>query len=699
MPTRSAVTAPDAKPRPDAGVGLGSAILVLALGLPGFATSARAVAAESPVPAGATTTDYAIRPVPFTAVEIADGFWSPRLDTNRKVTLPHDFDKCERTGRVANFAVAGGLVPGAFVGRYGFDDSDVYKVLEGASYTLALHPDPELARTVDAVVAKIAAAQQDDGYLYTAGTIPTLAETPICCVSRPRWADIRSGHELYDAGHLYEAAVAYYQATGRRTLLDVALRNADLLLRTFGPDGRHDVPGHQEVELGLVKLARVTGQRKYLDLARFFLDQRGRPEGHELYGPYSQDDRPVAEQSEAEGHAVRAGYMYSAMADVSALTGDREYLAALDRLWQDVVSRKLYLTGGVGARRENEGFGAAYELPNRTAYAETCAAIASAMWNHRMFLLSGDARYLDVMERVVYNGVLSGVSLDGERFFYPNPLASDGKEKFNQGQAAGRSPWFDCSCCPTNLARFLPSIAGYVYASRGRELFVNLFVAGRATVGLDGLTVKLRQETRYPWDGRVRITLDPERPDELTLRVRVPGWARGRPVPSDLYRYTDGAAEPFTVAVNGEPVAPELDHGFAVLQRRWSPGDTVDLDLPMPARRVLSDKRVEADAGRVALERGPLVYCAEAVDNGGGVFDLVLPDDAPLTARSRPDLLGGVTVITGRALGLHPGADGRSVVTREQDFVAVPYALWANRGVGEMAVWLPRRVTLDFRVP
>jgi uncharacterized protein len=697
MPARPAVTAPCPKPWPTASAVLASATLVLALGLAG--PPGGAAAPPPSASTGAASTDYPIRPVPFTAVEIADGFWSPRLATNRKVTLPHDFDKCERTGRIANFAVAGGLVPGEFVGRYGFNDSDVYKVLEGASYTLALHPDPELERTVDAVVAKIAAAQEDDGYLYTAGTIEKLLETPICCVSRPRWSDIASGHELYDAGHLFEAAVAHYQATGRRTLLDVALRNADLLARAFGPGGRHDVPGHQEVEIGLVKLARVTGQTKYLDLARFFLDQRGRSEGHKLYGPYNQDDRPVVEQTEAEGHAVRAGYMYSAMADVSALTGNAAYLTALDRLWDDVVSRKLYLTGGVGARRENEGFGEAYELPNRTAYAETCAAIANAMWNHRMFLLTGEARYLDVMERVVYNGVLSGVSLDGERFFYPNPLASDGKTRFNQGQAAGRSPWFDCSCCPTNLVRFLPSIAGYVYASRGRELFVNLFVAGRAQVDLDGLEVNVRQETRYPWDGRVTITLDPRHVDAFTLRVRIPGWARDRPVPSALYRYASGNEAPWTVAVNGTPVLPGLDRGFAVLRRRWRPGDTVELVLPLAVRRVLSDDRVKADAGRVALERGPLVYCAEAVDNGGEVFDLVLPDDAPLAARTRPDLLGGVTVITGRALGLHPSADGRSVVTREQDFLAVPYAFWANRGAGEMAVWLPRRVTLDFRVP
>jgi DUF1680 family protein len=648
--------------------------------------------------AAAPGADYPIRPVPFTAVEIKDGFWSPRLETNRAVTVRHDFDKCETTGRIANFAVAGGLAKGEFQGLFGFNDSDVYKVIEGASYSLRLRPDPGLEKYVDEVVAKIAAAQEDDGYLYTAGTIPTLAQKPTCCVSRPRWSDIASGHELYDLGHLYEAAVAYDQATGKRALLDVALKSANLLTQVFGPGRRLDPPGHQEVEIGLVKLYRATGDKKYLDQARFFLEQRGNAAGHTLYGAYNQDHLPVLQQTEAVGHAVRAGYMYSAMADVGALTGDEGYVRALGGLWDNVVSRKLYLTGGVGARRDGEAFGDDYELPNRTAYAETCAAIANAMWNHRMFLLHGDAKYLDVLERIVYNGVLSGVSLDGERFFYPNPLASDGERSFNMGQK-GRSAWFDCSCCPTNVVRFLPSIAGYVYAQRERDVFVNLFVGGRGELSLDGLALGIRQETRYPWDGRVRITLEPGRPAELALHVRVPGWAQGRPVPSDLYRYAEAGTETFTLAVNGQPVKPEIVQGFAVLRRTWKAGDAVELRLPMPVRRVLSHEKVAADAGRVALERGPVVYCAEAVDNGGRAFNLVLPDDAKLEARERPDLLGGVTVVTGRALALQPTADGRSVVTREQDFLAVPYHVWAHRGDGEMAVWLPRRVKLDFAVP
>ena len=668
-------------PRPGAGAWVAVGLVVAA---------ARAAAAPG--------VDYPIRPVPFTAVEIKDGFWSPRLETNRAVTVRHDFDKCETTGRVANFAVAGGLAKGDFVGLFGFNDSDVYKVIEGASYSLRLRPDPGLESYVDEVVAKIAAAQEDDGYLYTAGTIPTLAQKPTCCVSRPRWSDIASGHELYNLGHLYEAAVAHHQATGKRTLLDVALKSADLLTQVFGPGRRLDPPGHQEVEIGLVKLYRATGEKKYLDQARFFLEQRGNAGGHTLYGAYNQDHLPVLQQQEAVGHAVRAGYMYSAMADVGALSGDEGYVRALGGLWDNVVSRKLYLTGGIGARREGEAFGDDYELPNRTAYAETCAAIANAMWNHRLFLLHGDAKYLDVLERIVYNGVLSGVSLDGERFFYPNPLASDGERSFNMGQK-GRSAWFDCSCCPTNVARFLPSIAGYVYAQRERDVFVNLFVAGRGELSLDGQALGIRQETRYPWEGRVRIALEPGRPTEFALHVRVPGWAQGRPVPSDLYRYAEADTEAFTLAVNGQPVKPEVVRGFAVLRRTWKAGDAVELSLPMRVRRVLSHEKVAADAGRVALERGPVVYCAEAADNGGRALNLVLPDDAALSASHRPDLLGGVTVVTGRALALLPSEDGRSVLSREQDFLAVPYHVWAHRGDGEMAVWLPRRVKLDFAVP
>jgi uncharacterized protein len=643
--------------------------------------------------------DYPIDPIPFTQTEIADAFWAPRLQTNRKVTIEHNIESCRRTGRIQNFEVAAGLAQGKFQGRFGFDDSDVYKVIEGASYTLRLQRDPGLDREIDEIIAKIAAAQQPDGYLYTVGEIAETAEPPICCVSKPRWADIRSGHELYNAGHLFEAAAAHFQATGKRTLLDVATKYADLLTRVFGPGKNMAVPGHEEVEIGLVKLYRVTGKEDYLRLARFFLDQRGNAKGHALYGPYNQDHLPVIEQSTAVGHAVRAAYLYSGMADVAALTGAEGYVAAIDRIWGDVVTSKLYVTGGIGATHEGESLGDHYELPNRTAYAETCAAIANTMWNQRLFRLHGDAKYVDVIERTAYNAILSSVALSGNQFFYVNPLASDGKYAFNADNSTGRRPWFTCSCCPPNLARFLASFGEYIYARRDRDVYVNLFVAGSTQVKLDGQAVRLRQATEYPWQGDVTVAVEPKREVEFALHVRIPGWAREQPVPSNLYRYADGAGRPYTVSVNGQPQKVELDKGYAVLKRKWKAGDSVKLSLPMPVRRVVSDDRVTANAGRVALERGPIVYAMEAVDNGGNVFNVVLPDDAPLSAERRPELLGGVTVITGKALAMLPGEDGRSVVTREHSFTAVPYNVWSQRGEDQMEVWIPRRVNLDFRIP
>jgi len=641
--------------------------------------------------------DYPVQPVPFTDVRITDEFWLPRLETNRKVTIPYDFKKCEVTGRVENFDVASGQKEGLFQGKFGFNDTDVYKVIEGASYSLRLYPDAELEKYLDLLIAKIASAQTEDGYIYTAGQIKTKAEKQVWCLSEPRWSDLRNGHELYNCGHMYEAAVAHYQATGKRSFLDVAVKNADLLCRVFGPGKNRGVPGHQEVEIGLVKLYRVTGNEEYLKLAKFFLDERGNADGHKLYGPYNQDHKPVVKQSEAVGHAVRAGYMYSAMADVAALTGDANYVQAMERIWENVVSKKLYLTGGIGARHSGESFGNNYELPNKTAYNETCAAIANAMWNHRLFLLHGDAKYIDVLERVIYNGFLSGISLGGEEFFYPNPLASDGRYKFNKGSAT-RSPWFDCSCCPTNVVRFMPSLGGYVYAHRDDVLYVNLFVGGSGTVEMKANMVQLKQQTQYPWDGHITITVEPERSAEFAIYVRIPGWAQDKPVPSDLYRYLNKSDKKVELKVNGESIALDMEKGFARISRKWKKGDVIELNLPMPIRRVVCSEKVKSNAGRIAIERGPIVYCAEGVDNDGKVFNIVLPDDIPLEAEYRKDMLGGVTVIAGKASGLYPGEDGKSVVTKEQSFLAVPYYAWSHRGVGEMAVWLPRQVSLNFGV-
>ncbi len=617
---------------------------------------------------------YPLTPTPFTAVTFTDGFWSPRLQTNRSVTLPFNFRKCEETGRINNFAKAAGWMEGKHEGIF-YNDSDVFKVVEGAAYCLALTPDPALDSYLDDLIAKFAGAQEADGYLYTARTIdPTAVRADREGLTR--WSNLRVNHELYNVGHLYEAAVAHFQATGKRTLLEIALKNADLIDAVFGPGKRRDVPGHQEIEIGLVKLYRVTGEERYLRLAKFFLDERGHANGRELYtnfgNPgYMQDHQPVVEQSEAVGHAVRAVYMYTGMADVAALTGDASYIAAIDRLWENVVGRKLYLTGGIGARHTGEAFGADYELPNAAAYAETCAAIANILWNQRMFLLHGDARYLDVLELSLYNGFLSGVSFSGTEFFYTNPLASDGATPVNRG-SLGRQPWFDCSCCPTNDVRFLASLPGYVYASDADSLYVNLFVAGEARVEMGGQSVRLRQETNYPWEGRVRLRVDPALRAEFALRMRIPGWATNRPVPSDLYRFLDTNGDAPVLKINGETIAPPLEKGYAVLRRVWQPGDVVELVLPLLVRRVLCHPAVAENRGRVALMRGPLVYCVEGVDNPGGVADLSLADDAPLTAQHRPELLNGLTVIRGAGL------------------TAIPYYAWSHRGSGEMAVWLQR---------
>ncbi|MCY4353629.1 MAG: glycoside hydrolase family 127 protein [Truepera sp.] len=619
--------------------------------------------------------DYPITPVPFTAVCFTDRFWLPRLETNRQVTIPYDFEKCEETGRIDNFAKAASLMEGPHEGLF-YNDSDVFKVVEGAAYSLSLHPDPELEGYLDDLIKKIAGAQENDGYLYTARTIdPEVVDSEQ--EGLERWSNLRISHELYTVGHLYEAAVAHHQATGKRTLLDVALRNAELIDSVFGPDKIRDVPGHQEIEIGLVKLYRTTGKRRYLELAKFFLDQRGQPDrgnlqtNYDLPG-YMQDHLPVTEQREAVGHAVRAAYMYSGMADVAALTGDEAYIAALDTLWQNVVSRRMYVTGGIGSRHHGEAFGEDFELPNAKAYAETCAAIANAMWNHRMFLLHGDGKYLDVLERTLYNGLLSGVSLQGDTFFYVNPLSSDGAWAFNVRAGAVRSPWFTTSCCPTNVVRLLPSLPGYTYAHQDDRLFVNLYIGGNATIPLIASEVKLTQETSYPWSGAVKLTIDPSEPTEFALHLRIPGWARNEPVPSDLYRHLDRSDEPVTLRVNGASVATELNQGFAVVRRNWRSGDTVELDLPMPVRRVMSHENIEDNRGRVAVERGPLVYCAEGVDNGGSALDLTLPDDAPLVAERDEGLLGGMTKI------------------RSGGATLIPYHAWSHRGAGEMNVWLAR---------
>ncbi|HEX7779442.1 MAG TPA: glycoside hydrolase family 127 protein, partial [Vicinamibacterales bacterium] len=631
--------------------------------------------------------DYPVRPVPFTAVHLNDTFWAPKIKTNADVTIPFAFEQCERSGRVDNFIRAAQVLRGEKPANlnppgYPFDDTDLYKVIEGASYTLSVQRDPKLEAVVDGYIAKIAAAQEKDGYLYTTRTINPAA--PHRWAGKERWElEKVDSHELYNFGHLTEAAVAHYQATGKRTLLDVAVRFADLLVETFGPGKRAIWPGHQITEMALVRLYRVTGREQYLTLSKFMLDVR-KPDAPPNNHPatYAQSHLPVIDQTEAVGHAVRATYMYSGMADVAALTGDKAYVKALEAIWSGIANQKLYITGGIGASGSGEAFGRPYELPNMTAYNETCASVGNDFWNHRMFLLSGDAKYVDVMERTLYNGLISGVSLDGQSFFYPNPLESRGQH--------ARQAWFGVACCPGNITRFMASVPGYVYAQQGSTLFVNLFAAGTAEVTLDNnVKLKLAQATRYPWDGAVRLTMTPDRQASFTVNVRIPGWARNEPVPGDLYRFLD-TAPAATVKVNGQAVTTPPVKGYVAITRTWRAGDTIDLALPMPVRRVAAHDKVAADQNRIAIQRGPIVYAAEWPDNRGGkVRNLVLPDANVLTAEFQPALLGGVVTVKSTATSLAKDAKDQ-VVKTSQPFVAIPYYAWANRGRGEMIVWLAR---------
>ena len=634
--------------------------------------------------------DYPIKPVPFTSVRIDDSFWSKRLEINRTVTLPHNFQECEKTGRIDNFAKAAGLKKGSYKG-YQFNDSDVFKVIEGASYSLQVYPDVQLDHYLDSLIALIAAAQEKDGYLYTPRKLMDSSYSPPG--GKDRWVGEKDGsHELYNLGHLYEAAAAHYLATGKRNLLDVALKSANLICETFGPNGRHEVPGHQVIEIGLCKLYRITGQEKYLRAAKFFLDERGDAKGHELIGEYAQDHMPVVEQDSAVGHSVRAAYMYAGMADVAALTGDVSYIKAIDRIWEDVVGTKLYLTGGIGATGGNEGFSHPYALPNLSAYCETCAAIANVFWNYRMFLLHGDAKYLDIVERIIYNGFLSGVSMEGNRFFYPNPLQSF--------HGASRAEWFACACCPTNIVRFVPSIAGYIYAQDGKDVYVNLFIGGQSSVKTEHQSVKLTQVTNYPWDGVVKLQVDPGKPELFALRIRIPGWAKNRPVPSDLYRYLDQSNEQTTLRVNGQPVVLSMEKGYAVLERTWKKGDLVEINFPMPVRRVVANEKLLDDKNKVALERGPILFCAEWPDNkNGNVVNLVLPDNSVLKTQFKKDLLNGVQIVQSTAVPVRRTLENTIVSDPAQDFVAIPYYAWAHRGLGQMNVWPAREISAAWPSP
>lgn len=639
--------------------------------------------------------DYPIQPVPFTSVKLSDQFWTPRIETNRTVTIPASFARCESTGRVKNFVMAAEH-KGKFCTAYPFDDTDIYKTIEGASYSLAEHPDPKLSAYLDSLIAIVGKAQEPDGYLYTARSIDPLH--PQSWAGTERWVnESKMSHELYNCGHMYEAAAAHYMATGKRNFLNIALRNADLLVRTFGPGKLHVAPGHEIVEMGLVRLYRITGKKDYLNLAKFFIDERGKKQYNAKSknewenGMYFQDDKPVIQQDEAEGHAVRAMYLYSGMADVAALTGDTAYLAAIDRIWNNMVGKKMYVQGSIGAVGDGERFGDNYELPNATAYNETCAAIGSVFWNQRMFLLHGDSKYIDVMEKTLYNGLISGVGLDGKSFFYTNAMQI--KNSFSSVDTEPeRSGWFTCSCCPTNVVRLIPSIPGYIYAEKGNAVYVNLFISGTGNLTVNNNAVKIIQQNNYPWDGGLLFTIVPAKAMEMDLKIRIPGWSQNEAIPSDLYSYEKKSAQQVEIKVNGMPVNYKIEKGYAVLGRKWKKNDKVEVNMPMDVRRVVANNKIGEDNGKIALQRGPVMYCAEWKDNNGMASNIIIPKGAVFKPEFEAGLLNGVIVLKAEVKSINVDALGQNVSTQSTTLTAIPYYSWANRGKGEMMVWFPEQV-------
>jgi len=620
-----------------------------------------------------------INPVPFNQVQLSDNFWAPRIETNRTVSIPSAFRKCEENGRFDNFALAGGIKKCEHQGDFPFDDTDPYKIIEGASYALAVKYDKKLDAYLDSVIHLIEVAQEPDGYLTTCVTNKCTRLSGWW--GNARWEKINS-HELYNSGHLYEAAVAHFQSTGKRTLLNVAIKNADLVCQVFGPNtGQiHRPSGHPIIEMGLAKLYKVTGNQKYIEMAKYFVEETGRgTDGHHL-SEYSQDHEPILQQKEIKGHAVRAGYLFSGVADVAALTNDTTYFNALMRIWENMASRKLYITGGIGSRAQGEGFGPDYELPNHTAYCETCASIANVYWNQRMFQATGDTKYIDVLERALYNGVISGVSLSGDKFFYDNPLESMGQHE--------RQPWFGCACCPGNITRFMASVPGYMYATDDKSIYINLYAQSKANVLFGKNKIEIKQETTFPNDGYVKFFIFPSKTQKFTLKFRIPGWAENSPVPTDLYFYSENKNLPVEILLNGIPVHTKKEKGYLSIIRKWQKGDKLELKLPMEIHKVFANAQVEDDKAKMAFERGPIVYCLEAADQPDKlVFDKYISKNAVLKAEFRADLLNGITVLKGTAHKVQKTADGISET--EVPFTAVPYSVWNNRGTGEMAVWIP----------
>ncbi|MCP4785708.1 MAG: hypothetical protein GY903_24930 [Fuerstiella sp.] len=650
----------------------------------------------------AAAADYPLKPVPFNKVEMTSDFWRPRLETQRKTLVPFAFEKTQpgvEHLKAARDFLAGEKVEGHRAHR--FIDSDLYKVMEGAAYLLQLRHDPELEKTLDDLADVIEGAQHENGYLYPSHT--TGAGQSKNMMGDSPYTFIVHSHELYNVGHLYEAAIAYYQATGKDRLLKVAEESAQHINKVIFEgdpeynDGKpiRQAPGHQEMELALVKLYRVTGKQLYLDMARRFLEIRGVtyvPDGEGVMSPtYAQQHAPVTEQKEAVGHAVRATYLYSAMADVGTLTGDGRYGKALDNIWGDITNTRMHITGGLGAVHGIEGFGPQYELPNADAFNETCAAVGNVLFNYRMFLLHKDAKYLDVAEVALLNNVLAAVNLEGNRFFYVNPLDADGKYPFNHG-TAGRAPWFGTACCPSNMARLLPQVPGMTYAHDDNDLYVTFFAESRTRIELGGTRVKVEQETAYPNDGEISVAIDPVTPLKFRLRLRIPTWTQERFVPGELYRYADSVAAPIELSVNGDRVKATIEKGFVSIDREWKPGDRVVLNLPMPVRVTECHPAVKANNERIAFTRGPFVLCAEGVDNGGATqrfFFNKAPDTSNANIKTTRIQSGSFIQADVSARAVTNSGD-----TESSKLALTPYYAWNNRGAGSMTVWFPTRADM-----
>lgn len=643
---------------------------------------------------------YPYQGITFNKVHLNDNFWLPKIEVNRTETIPWSFHQSKITGRIKNFEQAAAR-SGKLCGVYVFDDSDVYKIIEGASYSLQIKYDKKLDNYLDSLISVIGAAQEPDGYLYTTRTMGDQHEW----MGTERYEkEHELSHELYNMGHFYESATAHFLATGKRNMLDLAIKNANHLLTVFGPGKKSVAPGHQVIEIGLVKLYLATGDKRYLDLSQFFIECRGK----RIYaktagdkeatvwetGEYWQDHKPAIEQTEAIGHAVRATYLYSGMADVAALTQNQAYINAINKIWENAAGKKTYITGGIGSSGGWEGFGPDYQLPNESAYCETCAGIGNVYWNHRMFMLTGESKYMEMVERTLYNGILGGIGLDGKSFYYANPMEYTNRNGKLSGENK-RSPWFQCSCCPSNICRFMPSIPGYIYAQKADQVFVNLYIGSETSFDIDTKNkIGLKQFSNMPWDGKIKFELSTnnKKGTQFSLNLRVPGWIDGRIFPTDLYNVKEVSEYGEILKINGEAVGIRRNKsGYFEINRLWKNGDVVELNLPLKTQKVYSNEKIETNKNLVAIQHGPLMYCAEFADNEGKTSNIVFGSNNTFKSNFDPSLLNGVLTLSTDAKVIN--FTDQDISTISKPIKLIPYFARSNRGIGEMKLWFPTKIS------